>query len=346
MLVKVINNFLLRNLIILILFISPDILQYMARTGNIRVSAILTTCYNLSCFYSFIVFNNTVLFEKLALKRKYILYTVTFITTLVIWREATAYILWLVTGDGQGKYRIPELYDYNMAYWIFTYWANIIYMSIGLGVYLSYKYFRKQQQSLRLISINQELELKQLRQQLNPHFLFNALNNIYSYSIERNNKHTNELILKLSELMRFVTDKAGQESILLSEEISFLEHYLAFEHERLGYHCDIRFTNKVPHSSVLIEPFILFTFVENAFKHGTNQIGRSYVYIYTSILKNNLHLEVRNSMPPTLSNTPKRGVGLLNVKKRLEMLYAKKHNLLINNSESEFKVTLNVTLKS
>lgn len=347
MLKKVINSFYLRNFIILCLFISPDILQKLTMEGDNRLQNVAVTAYNLSCFYSYIVFHNSVLYERILKKKKYLLYIVVFISTLVFWRELTHYITWLFTRSATDThYMIRELKQHNFAFWVFIYWANVVYIYIGLGVYLSFRYFKEREEALNLLYLKKQLELKQLQQQLNPHFLFNALNNIYSYSITHNNEHTNELIMKLSELMRFIITNTDTNKIPLNEEVNFIQHYIAFEQERLGNRCTVTFEQELSSDieQITVAPFLLFIFVENAFKHGTNFIDASYVYIRIVADKKRLYFEVRNSVKHSKTKSPSENVGLENVKRRLALLYPKQHKLTIIPAEQDFKVMLNVNL--
>jgi LytS/YehU family sensor histidine kinase len=266
-----------------------------------------------------------VLYEGLLEKKRYVLYGLSFLCTMIAWREGTSYLVWLLTKPAtETVYQFRELKEYNKVFWIFIYWANVVYDYIALGVYLAFRYFRERQQWLEIDARKKELELKQLKEQLNPHFLFNALNNIYSYSIEQNPR-TGELLLKLSDLMRFTLQKSALDHIPLEEEVDFIENYIAFEQERLGKRCAITVSKRIG-AEHNVPPFIFFTFVENAFKHSTNQIGTSEIALSLAADKHGIQLSVTNTIAPT-SATHSTGLGLENVKRRLDILYPGRHTL-------------------
>lgn len=204
---RIANNFYLRNIVILVLFMSPHVLQSIGKHG-FQVTDILHNIMSYTAFYLYFVFHSTVLYEKLLAKKKYISYLLAFLATMFIWREGTSYIEWLaLKPPGETVYHIRELQLWNATVWVFTYWADVIDIYIALGVYLAFKYFRERTRLLEIENLQKEMELKQLNEQLNPHFLFNALNNIYSHQL-RYNTDAKELILKLSELMRYVLDSS------------------------------------------------------------------------------------------------------------------------------------------
>jgi hypothetical protein len=334
----ILNSFYLRNLAVMLLYVSPDILQSLSIIDKIGVTGAVEQVLSHVFFYCFFVFHSRVLYEGLLEKKKYFLYAISFLVTMIAWREGTSYFLWLVTKPaGETVYQFRELKEFNWVFWIFIYWANIVYDYIALGVYLAFRYFREREAWLEIENKKKELELKQLKEQLNPHFLFNALNNIYSYSIEQNHK-TGELLLKLSDLMRFTLEKSALDHIPLKEELAFIENYVAFERERLGKRCSISINKRigVDHE---VPPFVLFTFVENAFKHGTNRIGATEIALSLVSDKEGIQFNISNTIA-TASTTVSTGLGLENVKRRLDILYPNKHTLNIGPFDGVHTVSL------
>jgi LytS/YehU family sensor histidine kinase len=221
------------------------------------------------------------------------------------------------------------------------YWANIIYIYISLGVYLAFKHFNERARLLQIANTQRELELKQLTEQLNPHFLFNALNNIYSHQIS-SSPGAGELILKLSELMRYILDSSKKKIVPLNEEISFIEHYIAFEIERLGARCNLQYQKEIRAAHFNIVPLILFNFIENAFKHGTKSIHCSNILIRVTADENLLQLIVSNSVSNSQPHGMAAGIGMDNTKRRLELLYPGAHELDICSQADQFSVTLEI----
>lgn len=191
-----------------------------------------------------------------------------------------------------------------------------------------------------------EAKLRLLQGQLHPHFLFNMLNNLYGLWME-NSKSTPDFILKLSDLLDYMLYECDKEKIPLQNEIHFIRNYVDLE---LLRH-DNRFKPDInlPESSceVLIAPLILFSFVDNAFKYGVNRnSGDSYISINLSLCSQNLEFVVINNFnieESEISNESK-GVGLKNVRERLNLLYPGKHELNIEKSNSVFKVLLKIEL--
>lgn len=338
MLSKIIYNFYLRNLSILIIYVSPDIFQKIAVNPQISITELSDIFMNKTAFYIFFIFHSRILYEHLLLKKRYFIYALTFLCALFIWREGTSYIFWLLTKTSEETtYHIKELQKYNWILWVFIYWANIIYIYIGLGVYIAFKSIKDKERLLKIENEKKSLELKQLNEQLNPHFLFNALNNIYSYLLEDRNEGE-ELILKLSELMRYVISSSEKEKVPISEEVEFVDNYLAFEKERLGDRLNIDYKKQINSSKPQIMPLVIFNFVENAIKHGVTKIHTSYIYIDLKVHENSLYLFVSN--PIQNDNIISTELGIKNTSRRLDILYQKKHSLNININENTYTVLL------
>lgn len=342
MLQRIINNVFLRNLVVLVIFRSPDVLQRIAQKGRVDAVDIREHLWGWVAFFIYFIFHNRVLYEKLLLRKKYFLYVAVLLPTLFIWREGTSYLMWLATKTpAETTYAIPELKNGNVAFWAFIYWADIVYIYISFGVYLSFKYFTERTRLLQADNIRKELELKQLNAQLNPHFLFNALNNIYSHQLR--SADSGELILKLGELMRYILDSSKKQTVPIAEELAFIENYIAFEKERLGDRCEVRYDAFVANSGFRVVPLILFNFIENAFKHGTTSISRTSVIINIEVLEEELKLSVENNAAVKEPATVTSGVGLENTGRRLALLYEGMHDLAIAHNDGIYKVSL--TLK-
>lgn len=335
---RIVENFYLRNLAAMLVFVSPDVFQSLAMLSKIGWSGAFDRIASHVFFFCYFVFHNRILYEKLLEKKKYALYAVSFLLTMIAWREGTSYLMWLLTKPASEKvYQFRELKEYNWAFWIFIYWANVVYDYIALGVYLAFRYFKSREALLEIENRKKELELKQLKEQLNPHFLFNALNNIYSYSIEESKK-TDELLLKLSDLLRFTLQKSAADQIPLDEEIAFIENYIAFEQERLGKRCTISFVKRMNEGHT-VAPFVFFTFVENAFKHSTNKIGASEIAISLVAEKNAISFTVTNTIAPAAAGAST-GLGLENAKRRLNILYPNRHKLDTGPFDGVYTVSL------
>lgn len=208
-----------------------------------------------------------------------------------------------------------------------------------------------QTQSLQLQKNNLNLELSFLKSQINPHFLFNTLNAIYTKTVDVDEQAA-DLVLKLSDLMRYSLYESSKESVILSKEIGYIENYLDLERARFSDKVTIEYQLTGNPEENLIAPLLLVSFVENAFKHGTAKSKyASYVNLSIVLDQNTLYFKIKNNIPPHARQSPRRssegrigGFGLSNTSKRLQLLYPDKHRLSVQQTESEFSVDLELEL--
>lgn len=194
-----------------------------------------------------------------------------------------------------------------------------------------------------------EIELKMLKEQVNPHFLYNTLNNIY-YLALTNKEQTAESIIKLSELMRYTTEINKKERVPLQKEVDFIKNYITLQNLRLDQiklNFDIQIENE---NHLRIAPLLLIPFVENAFKHGvSSSIKTALVNIELAVKSSVLYFSVLNSIPPKKEDdrvSDNTNEGLKNVKKRLAIIYPERHELVIKKTEDLFHVELKLNLSS
>ena len=223
-----------------------------------------------------------------------------------------------------------------------------IYSVVGLfAVIKLVKYwYQNQQLKIELENKNKTSELALLRTQLNPHFLFNTLNNIDTL-ISVNQEKASEAVIKLSEIMRFVLYEANNDRIPLEKEISYLESYISLQQLRLKNPFFVKFTNDVECSGIKIAPMLFIPFVENAFKHGLKNIVAPGIEISLNCKDGNINFEVVNryAIHEIQNKDATSGIGLVNTKKRLELLYPNSHKLEIRKSSGIYKVNLTISSK-
>lgn len=188
-----------------------------------------------------------------------------------------------------------------------------------------------------------------LRSQINPHFLFNALNTIYGTAIQEKAERTSEGVEKLGDMMRFMLQENMQEKISLSREIDYLNNYISLQKLRTDANPDIKIEAEIEQQVNIIQiaPMLLIPFVENAFKHGISFRESSYITITLEVRDNTLYFDVCNSKHARLDNDPEQnsnGIGLNNVKQRLRLLYPDKHELVIRETKKDFFVHLTLKL--
>lgn len=213
-----------------------------------------------------------------------------------------------------------------------------------LGIARFLEYYRRQKEVANKEILSKKNEIDLLNKQLNPHFLFNTLNTIYGLSIKFPEK-TPDVIMKVAELLRYQIENSNKDLVSLNDEISFIRSYIELEEERVGYRCQIEFNDQVDEpEKFYIAPMIVFTFVENAFKHGASNIESCFVRINLSLNNGTLSLRIQNSVPVKNNGLPSTKVGLENTKARLKMIYPEKHRLEIGPLKGRFDTFLEITL--
>jgi len=188
-----------------------------------------------------------------------------------------------------------------------------------------------------------KLELKYLKSQVNPHFLFNNLNNIYAITKRNNNFEASEAITRLSSLIRFMLYDSSSKYIPISKEIKYIQDYIEMQQLRYADEevvVNLKLEGDVQHTN--ISPFLLIPFVENAFKYGVKIHQSSIIKIEIKIIDSCLFFTVRNKIQNTKNNHVYSGIGITNVKKRLELIYTDNYQLNIRNDESYFEVQLQI----
>lgn len=228
---------------------------------------------------------------------------------------------------------------------------NVVLCSISIAAFLSLFLIRNYSKELEKKNEAQlmlsEMNIKYLHAQLNPHFFFNMLNNLYGVSLAEPSR-TPELILKLSDLMRYQLENANKDIVNLKEELSFIQNYIAMEKERVGKRCLIEYNfedKKTEAINYQIAPLVLITLVENAFKHSLTTEREWFVKILVHLGNGVLSMSVHNSMPDQSLKMSSTGIGLLNIRKRLELLYSGHYMLDIIEEGEEYYTNLVLSLK-
>ncbi len=190
-----------------------------------------------------------------------------------------------------------------------------------------------------------EAELKFLKSQTNPHFLFNTLNSLYGLALEKSHK-TPAFILKLSEILNYTLYESNAEKIALRKELFLIQNIIELEKERYERRVEIEYLETGNIDNIQIPPLILVPFVENAFKHGLrNETNKGWIKIEIKTNQSDLIFQIGNSYVSDETQVKKGGLGLKNVERRLELIYGKEKNLKITKTENSFLVILKIKLK-
>lgn len=202
-----------------------------------------------------------------------------------------------------------------------------------------------QRQKDQLLNQNQASELALLRSQINPHFLFNTLNNIYAL-IGKQPPEAQAAVMKLSVIMRYMLYESATDKVMLEKELEHLRSFIDLEILRIRDTSFVQFTVKGTPGDKTIEPFLLFPIIENTFKHANREVSSPGIEIIIDMTGNDLILLTRNhilSDHETDDNEPG-GLGIANVRRRLELLYPRKHELKINEHDNQYFITLKITI--
>lgn len=255
--------------------------------------------------------------------------------------------------DNQGRIQLPPLRRrriiiavpnaYTLGYMSSS--LFMIFLSLGLRVLERQSKIEKMQEEMEKEKLNAELAL--LKNQISPHFFFNTLNNIYSLSTI-NPEDSRTAILKLSKMMRYLLYDSEDGDTKLSNEIELMTNYIDLMKLRLEENYNLRVKYPEEYKDFRIPPLLFIPFIENAFKHGVSFRENSFIDIFLATSDNSIIFRCLNSISGSVAETglESSGIGLNNVRKRLDLLFPGKHDLQLNKTESTFEVLLKIQVTS
>jgi len=266
--------------------------------------------------------------------------TVAIVLTILLYRALFA---WLIN---------PVIYPMlkrGPFFSLFNILLAILDLGFICGITITVKLLRIQlagkEREKKLLKGKMEAELKFLRHQTNPHFLFNTLNNIYALARKKSD-NTAEVVLRLSKLLRFILYESKNELITMVEELKILDDYLELEKVRYDQRLTINFEKEIDDYSAKIAPLLLLPFVENAFKHGASESRfDALIDIDVKLHQGHLTFTIENTKESSDSEQIVDNIGLGNVRRQLELMYAA-YDLEVQNKESSFAVHLYINLNS
>lgn len=242
---------------------------------------------------------------------------------------------------------IPEVLHPKV--WISTeiFFVNLMWIVGTTTVFAMFKYYKNWMSSQELAREAERKhlssELQMLKAQLNPHFLFNTLNNLYVLALQKSDK-TPVAISLMSDLFHYILYECNAVEVPVSKEVKLIEDYIQLEELRYSDRLSIRFEKEIGNPDCMIPPMLLYTFVENCFKHGcSNDPGNPQIDLKINVQDNRVRFEAINTIPQFSSKSRNGGgVGLANVKKRLELIYPFSHQLKISREPAAFHVRLDI----
>ncbi|MGQ8336148.1 sensor histidine kinase [Sunxiuqinia sp. A32] len=319
-------------------------LSFLVLVNILRVSAeikLIDVIYTLIFHLPIILvvyLNEAFLFSRFLVKQRYLQYV---ISVIILLTSGAFFYLYLF------EHWIDLIFPgyYFIAY--YTFWDILLFLSVYLVLTTLIKLARGWFKLNQMEQEKTSTELKALRSQLNPHFLFNSLNSIYSLSRKKSDL-TPIAVLELSDVLRYVIYDAETEYISLRDELDFLNKYIKLQELRLEKSLRVSVNQTGEIHDHRIAPLLFLPFVENAFKYAPqSQLKTTFINIEWNISNSEIHFKIANSLGDSMltENEKYKGLGIQNVMKRLELLYPNQYNLKINKQENQFVVDLTIQLK-
>ncbi|NRD20125.1 histidine kinase [Winogradskyella eckloniae] len=291
--------------------------------------------------------NYLVFVPYLLLKRKLLFYIITSIVFLILYIYVSEELITNTIAEEFRKMPKPPKMPtgpFGIRHAIPVVFSLSIFLLGGIFS-LVVDFYKRDRESKELENEQKEIKLQFLRNQLNPHFLFNSLNSIYAL-VRSKSDNAPEAVITLSELMRYMLYEAGDEQVALEKEINYIKNYIALQRLRLKNTEAVKLNIKGETRHLKVYPLLLISFIENAFKYGTDYKGNTQIDIKIIVENNKLHLNVENIIGIYKRDDKNSGVGLENIQNQLNHLYHNNHHLVIDETKTHFKIELTINLKS
>lgn len=285
----------------------------------------------------FFYFNALVLMPRLMYPKKYAFYILSVLLSFG-WIVCQGWLLTISFTHPDAHYTFRKHLFFSTFIVMFILACSIAYRTIRDKVIADNLAKEKENENLKT-------ELSLLRSQVSPHFMFNILNNMVSLARKKSDELEPSL-MKLSSLMRYMLYETDEEKVTLDKETDYLQSFIDLQKQRFGKKVQINTNMPAGDKTYFIEPMLLIPFVENAFKHGTGMISDAQINIDMMAINNQLTFIVKNRFEANSIEIKDKssGIGLANVRRRLDLLYHDKHNLLIDKNNGYFTVTLQIQL--
>lgn len=336
------NKTIVRRMIAHLLFwLAAGLLWFYLRYQDYATlrEAALVSIIKISDLALLIYFANLILVPRFLYRKKYLVFSLLFVASTAFCSFLKLVVMsWVL----QDIHLLDAVHIKEKVYNNFVTQFFLVLASIGLKSVLDYLQLQKKLAEVAKQKL--EAELNFLKSQVNPHFLFNSLNAVY-FLIDKNNQPARNALHKFSEMLRYQLYECNDNKISIDKEIAYLKDYVALQQLRVATNTDIQFHCAPDLGQFSIEPLLLIPFVENSFKHLSHFDKEKQNKVKISISRSNgsMHFSVYNT---TEKNTPTAdgGIGLVNVKKRLQLLYPDKHQFSIKEEQDWFGVELTLSL--
>lgn len=319
---------------------------YFFRNLNLLKSLNTGLTFSLYLVFAEIIFTYFIVYwliPKFFKSHKFFFITgLVFLSALLVIAESPIYITWFQLED-LPKYSFVLIWECVM---ITTTMSHGI-CGLFIACRLFKNYYLKMEERETLLRENMNAEMQLLKAQVHPHFLFNTLNNIYSFALKKS-PDAGGLVLKLSDTLKYMINDCDVPFVPLEKELKSITDYIGLEKVRYGDRLDLKVEITGDYKNKLIVPLLLIPFVENTFKHGASKMLKEpRIRLRMIIKENDFYMELSNNKPlQVLPQNGKSGIGLKNVQKRLQLLYPDMHELIIKPSDHAFLVQMKLPLQA
>lgn len=333
----------LRHLLLLtvIFFIAAGFIWYVPEENMTSLNKYIGLAYYIFIFAGGIYFNMYVLVPKLLLKNRWFLYFFSLVIIVIIVLVSVILIQEFLYESNQP---IETTGYFSITINLLANLLSFVLLFAGTTTPILFRYWMSDMKRVdELESTTLESELKLLKNQINPHFLFNMLNNA-NVLIKKNNEEASDILFKLEDLLRYQINDSSKDKVILSSDIHFLNDFLNLEKVRRDKF-EFTISKEGNINQVEIPPLLFIPFVENAVKHNNDSENASYVHLFFKVFDNKLSFKCINSKPETeMRKSDVGGIGLANIKRRLELLYPNRYSLEIKDDEMSYSVALTLSL--
>jgi len=288
-----------------------------------------------------VLINFYLLIPKLLKKEKYLFYALALVVNIFVF---TQFNIWFF--DHFIDFVFPDYYfiSYHSNITLFTIFSVFLIVTTLIKLSVDWFYFNsRENRELKIKNQQMQSELTSLRSQINPHFLFNSLNVIYALALEKKDA-IKDAIVQLSDILRYVIYDSSTKHVTLKEEVTLLKNYIEFQQFRHQQSDNITFNCNIDDENYPIYPMLLLPLVENSFKYGIKgDIDHTFIHINLILKDKEFMFDIENNYSESLLETKEHsGLGLENIKKNLEIVYPKCHELNISKTKDTFKVNLKI----
>ena len=336
-----------------IFFMLPFVfLPFSPRTAPLQSSRFVTLLISSNVILiTFYYLNRWWLIPKLLAQKKTLLYILTIVVYLLFYFTVLFFIF--KYSDETKQYihaqllKNPKFKPQSARFWT-GFWAGpltlfMLAFLISSSSKVIAQWFLAEETRQEITKQQLQTELSLLKSQVNPHFLFNTLNSIYSLAVTNSDK-TPDAVMKLSRIMRYTLEESQNDEVPLDDELEFIRSYIDLQKMRLTDMVSIRSTTEGVTDGVIIAPLLFIPFIENAFKYGISTHHPSAIQIHIQVVNGHVIFTCVNDLVPAAHKHDSTGTGIVNTRRRLELLYPGRHILTIESNASQYKVLLTINL--